>query len=413
MIGFHWISFYWISGLLLALIWLVPALQLAMHFSEVADLTQAQWNPPPNSPLPSLTIVVPGRNEEAEIEAALRSLLQLNYPRYQVVAVNDRSTDQTGAIMERLAAEPASAGKLQVFHVHELPSGWLGKVHAMWLGSQGDVPQRNAAQVNDSQRNAAQQISSDWLLFTDADCVFRTDCLRRAIHYATRTATDHLVLFPTAHMKTLGERMMISFPQVMAGFAMRPWKVRDPKARDHIGVGAFNLIRRSAYNAIGTYEALRLEVVDDIKLGEAIKKAGLRQDVVFGHELVSLRWAVGAAGVVANLEKNLFAFLRFRMSLVLAVCAVTFFLCFCPFLGLLLAPGWARTPFAVAVALIALAYTLTGRYMAGSPWMFLTCPIAALVFAFATLQSAFIAVRDGAITWRGTRYPLEELRKKR
>ena len=143
MIVFDWTLLYWISGLLLALIWLVPALQLALHFSEVADLTQPEWNPSQDSPLPSLTIVVPARNEEAEIEAALRSLLQLNYPQYQIVAVNDRSTDQTGAIMERLAAEPASAGKLRVIHVRDLPSGWLGKVHAMWLGSQGNAAQRN------------------------------------------------------------------------------------------------------------------------------------------------------------------------------------------------------------------------------------------------------------------------------
>ena len=408
MTGFDWIWFYWITGLLLALIWLVPTVQLALHSSEVADLNQPRWNPPPDAALPSLTIVVPARNEEAEIEPALRSVLELNYPRLEIVAVNDRSTDQTGAIMDRIAAEPAAQGRLRVIHVRNLPAGWLGKVHAMWLGSQGNASQKNAAQAT-----AAQQITSDWLLFTDADCVFRPDCLRRAIHYATKTATDHLVLFPTAHMKTLGERMMIGFPQVMASFVMRAWKVRDPNARDHIGVGAFNLVRRSAYEAIGTYEALRLEVVDDIKLGEAIKKAGLRQDVVFGHEFVSLRWAVGAAGVVANLEKNLFAFLRFRVSLALVVCALTLFLCVCPFLGLLLAPGWARAPFAVAIAMIALVYTLTGRYMASSPWMFLTCPIAALIFAFATLQSAFIAVRDGAITWRGTRYPLEELRKKR
>ena len=218
MIVFDWTLLYWITGLLLTVIWFVPALQLALHFSDVADLTQTEWNPSQDSPLPSLTIVVPARNEEAEIEAALRSLFQLNYPRYQVVAVNDRSTDQTSAIMERLAAEPASAGKLQVIHVHELPSGWLGKVHAMWLGSQGNAAQGDASQRNVAQGNAAQQISSDWLLFTDADCVFRPDSLRRAIHYATRTSTDHLVLFPTAHMKTLGERMMISFPQVMASF---------------------------------------------------------------------------------------------------------------------------------------------------------------------------------------------------
>ncbi len=407
MILFYGISFtltwfYWVSGLLLAAIWLVPALQLALHFSEVADLTQPEWNPPPDLPLPSLTIVVPARNEEAEIEAALRSLLQLNYPQYQVVAVDDRSTDKTGAIMERLAAEPASAGKLRVIHLHELPSGWLGKVHAMWLGSQTSATQENFAQQN----------GSDWLLFTDADCVFHPECLRRAIHYATSTATDHLVLFPTAHMKTLGERMMISFPQTMSSFAMRPWKVRDPKARDHIGVGAFNLIRRSAYEAIGTYEKLRLEVVDDIKLGESIKSAGLRQDVVFGHDLVSLRWAVGAAGVVANLEKNLFAFLRFRISMVLAVCGVTFFLCVCPFLGVFLAPGWAKVGFAAAVGMIALAYTLTGRYMGNSALLFLTCPVAALVFNFAALQSAFLALRDGAITWRGTKYSLKELKKK-
>src|SRR5216684_3903834 len=157
---FDWTLLYCVSGLLLALIWLVPTLQLVLHASEVADLTQPEWNPPQDAALPSLTIVVPGRNEEVEIEAALRSLLQLNYPRYQIVAVNDRSADQTGAIMERLAAEPASAGKLRVLHVRDLPSGWLGKLHAMWLG--------------------AQQNQSDWLLFTDADCVFHPDSLRRA-----------------------------------------------------------------------------------------------------------------------------------------------------------------------------------------------------------------------------------------
>jgi glycosyltransferase involved in cell wall biosynthesis len=371
-----------------------------LHFSEVADLTQPEWATPKDVALPSLTIVVPARNEEAEIEPALRSLLQLNYPQYEVVAINDRSTDQTGEIMERLAAEPTSQGRLRVVHVKDLPAGWLGKVHAMWTGAQQAGLQSHP------------QFKPDWILFTDADCVFAADSVRRAMHYTLNTNTDHLVLFPTAHMKRLGERMMISFPQVMSNFAMRPWKIRDPKARDHVGVGAFNLVRRTTYEAIGTYEKLRLEVVDDVKLGEAIKKSGLRQDVVFGPGLVTLRWAVGAAGVVSNLEKNLFAFLQFRIALVLAVCAVTSFFCIGPFAGLLFAAGWARAPFAVAVAMIAIAYSYTGRYMASSPLLFLTCPVAAIVFAYATLQSAFTALRDGAITWRGTKYSLKELKKK-
>lgn len=385
---------FWISGLLLVAIWLVPVVQLVLHFSEVANLAQPEWNPPQDALLPPLAIIVPARNEEAEIEAALRSLLQLNYPQYEVVAVNDRSTDQTGAIIDRLSAD--SHGRLRALHVQELPAVWLGKVHAMWLGAQ----------------QAGLQFKPDWLLFTDADCVFAADALRRAVHYAEKTGVDHLVLFPTAHMHSLGERMMISFPQVMSSFAMRPWKARDPKARDHMGVGAFNLVRNKAYETIGTYEALRLEVVDDIKLGEIVKKSGLRQDVTYGPGLVTLRWAVGAAGVVANLEKNLFAFLRFRIALVLAVCAVTSFFCIVPFAGLALAGGWARVPFAVAVALIAIAYTYTGRYMDSSPWLFLTCPFAAIVFAYATLQSAFVALRDGAVTWRGTKYSLEELKRK-
>ena len=392
MMGSYWIWACWISGLLLAAIWLVPTLQLALHFSEIADLTRPEWDPSKDAVLPSLTIVVPARNEEAEIEPALRSLVQLNYSQIQIIAVNDRSTDQTGAIMERLAAEPTAQGRLRVLHVRKLPPGWLGKLHAMWLG--------------------AQQGKGEWFLFTDADCVFHPDSLRRAVAYAIKTGADHLVLFPTAHMNTLGERMMISFPQIMANFAMRPWKVRDPKARDHVGMGAFNMIRRSAYEQIGTYEKLRLEVVDDIKLGESIKRVGLRQDVVYGPGLVTLRWAVGAFGVVANLEKNMFAFLQFRVSLVLAVCAATFFLCVWPFAGLVLAAGWARVGFAAAVAMIAIAYAFTARVTGGSPLLFLTCPAGALLFEVAVLRSAYRTLRDGAVTWRGTKYPLSELRKK-
>src|SRR5215470_12611572 len=175
------IWFFWISGSLLALIWSVSILQLALHFSEIADLTRPEWDPPVGAALPLLTIVVPARNEEAEIEPALRSLLQLDYPQYEVIAVDDRSTDQTGAIMDRLAAEPATQGRLRVLHVKDLPQGWLGKLHAMWLGSL-----RNA-----SLRDAAQQGSSEWLLFTDADCVFHPTTLRRALHYAISNGIDH------------------------------------------------------------------------------------------------------------------------------------------------------------------------------------------------------------------------------
>jgi hypothetical protein len=105
-------------------------------------------------------------------------------------------------------------------------------------------------------------------------------------------------------MKGPGERMMIAFFQVLFVFGHRPWKVADPKARDHMGVGAFNLVRRPVYDAVGTYRALRMEVIDDMKLGKVIKNAGFAQRNVSGEDLISLHWAKGAFGIANSLTKN-------------------------------------------------------------------------------------------------------------
>jgi glycosyltransferase involved in cell wall biosynthesis len=388
---------FWISGLLLAIGWTIPVIRAAIYFRHVADLTLPEFQPPPDAQFPALTIVVPARNEAETIEPAMRSLLRLNYPDYQIIAVNDRSTDATGEIIERLAASPESAGRLRVLHVRELPSGWLGKPHAMWLGAE---------------HGAGFAAGNDWILFTDADCIFHPDCLRRALHYAVRTGAEHLALMPTGIMHSLSERMMMSFPQVAGNLALRPWKVRDPQARDFVGVGAFNLIRRSAYNAVGTWQSISMAVIDDLKLGEIVKQAGLRQDIVFGKDLVSVRWLIGAWGIVRNLEKNLFALFRFRMSLAIAACLAVLFICVWPFVGIFLAPGWVKAPFAVALLMVLGMHFITARVSTISPLIFLTFPLAALVFVTAVMRSAYVALRDGGIIWRGTKYSLEELRKK-
>src|ERR1700692_448150 len=144
----------------------------------------------------------------------------------------------------------------------------------------------------------------DWLLFTDADVQFKPDSVRRALAYAEAERADHVVLFPQMIMKRPGEYMMIAFFQTLFVFGHRPWKVSDPKTKDHMGVGAFNLVRRSVYDAVGSYEALRFELIDDMKLGKVVKNAGYAQRVVFGKDATSIRWAKGALGVVDNLTKN-------------------------------------------------------------------------------------------------------------
>ena len=397
MIGSYWIWFCWTTGILLAAVWTIPVIRAAIYFRHVADLTRPEFEPPADARFPSLTIVVPARNEAETIEPAMRSLFRLNYPHYRIVAVNDRSTDATGEILEKLAASSESAGRLRVLHVRELPPGWLGKTHAMWLGAE---------------EGSSQADGNDWILFTDADCIFHPDCLRRTLHYALRTGAEHLVLMPTGIMHALSERMMMSFPQVAGNLALRPWKVRDPDARDFVGAGAFNLIRRSVYNAVGTWRSISMAVIDDLKLGEVVKQAGRRQDLVFGKDLVRVRWLIGAWGIVRNLEKNLFGLFRFRMSLAIAACLAVLLICVWPFAGVFLAPGWAKAPFALAVLMVLGMHFITARVSTISPLIFLTFPLAALVFVTAVLRSAYVALRDGAITWRGTKYPLEELRKK-
>ncbi len=397
----------WISGTILALGWFSRIVDAALGMPSIADISLQEWDRNPVTPSgdPRVSIIVPARNEEETIEQSLRSLLALDYDNYEVIAVDDRSTDRTGEIMDvmrqrqnprPLAHDAKRTGHpsvplLVIVHHRELPAGWLGKTHAMWT--------------------ATNLATGDWLLFTDADVIFKPDSLRRALAYAEAEAADHVVLFPRLIMKTWGERMMIAFFQSMFVFGHRPWKVADPKASDHMGVGAFNLVRRGAYEGVGTYEALRMEVVDDMKLGKVVKNAGFAQRNVFGGDLISIRWAQGARGVVDNLTKNFFAVLSFqRWRTVLSAFGLAF-LNLGPFLGIWLAQGWARLPFAIALASILLIYVGISRRAAVPPYYFLLHPVSTSLFIYTLLRSMVLTLWHDGVVWRGTKYPLEELRK--
>jgi glycosyltransferase involved in cell wall biosynthesis len=400
--------FHWIAGTVLALAWFSRIVDAALGMPSVADVSRPEWDRSPVLPggNPRVSIIVPARNEEETIEQALNTLLALDYDNYEVIAVNDRSSDRTGEIIERLAESssqnphpvPArNAGtrmghpSLRVVHHRELPPGWLGKTHAMWT--------------------AANHASGDWLLFTDADVLFKPDSLRRALVYAESVAADHLVMFPRMIMKRPGEYMMIAFFQTMFLFGHRPWKVADPSTDDHMGVGAFNLVRRRVYDAVGTYQALRMEVLDDMKLGKVVKKAGYAQRNVFGGDLISIRWAKGAMGMVNNLTKNFFAVLSFQWWRTVISAFGLAFLNYGPFLGVFLAHGWARVPYAVALVSMLAVYIGMSWRSAVPPYYFLLHPVSTTLFIYTLLRSMILTLWNDGIEWRGTKYPLEELRK--
>ncbi|HVO81362.1 MAG TPA: glycosyltransferase family 2 protein [Terriglobales bacterium] len=385
--------FHWIAGCILGLAWASRLISAALGMPRIPDISRPEWNRNPVTPdgNPQVSVIVPARNEEEEIEQALTTLLALDYDNYEIIAVDDRSTDRTGDIMDRVAASPGAHRRLKVIHIDSLPTGWLGKTHAMWT--------------------AAKQATGDWLLFTDADVLFKPDALRRAMAYAESEPADHVVLFPRMIMKRPGEKMMIAFFQTLFVFGHRPWKVAEPDTKDHMGVGAFNLVRRRVYEAVGTYHALRMEVLDDMKLGKVVKTAGYAQRNVFGEDLISIRWAKGALGVVSNLTKNFFAIMSFQWPRALLSCAALAFLNLMPFLGVWLAHGWARLPYAVALLSMFFIYLGMSWKSAVPPYYFFLHPLSTALFMYTMLRSMSLTLWHGGVVWRGTKYPLEDLKK--
>ena len=381
---------HWILGTFLALAWISRLMAAARGMPTIANVNSPEWDRKPHSN-PRVSIIVPACNEEATVDAALTTLLNLDYENYEVIFVNDRSKDATGEIADAVAATPEGKNRLKVIHIDTLPSGWLGKPHAMWT--------------------AALDATGEWLLFTDADVLFKPDSVRRVLSYAENEAADHVVLFPRIILRTVGEKLMIAFFQTLFIFGHRPWRVADPESNDHMGVGAFNFIRRSVYEAIGTYKSLCLEVLDDMKLGKVVKNSGYRQRNVFGDDLISLRWAQGAMGVVRNLTKNFFAIMSFQWLRAVGSCLMLVLLNFFPFVGLWLAPGWAKVPYAVVLVSIFAIYVGMSWHSSVPSYYFFLHPVSTLLFVYTMLRSMVVTLWRGGVVWRGTKYELDELRR--
>ncbi len=379
-----------ITAWAVALLWVASTVIALKKLPGIPDVLSPQYAQPKAEP-PRLTIVVPAKNEAADIEATLRDLMALEGVSAEIFAVDDRSTDDTGAIMDRVAAEAAAQGrKVTVLHIAELPAGWMGKTHAMAV--------------------AARKATAPWLLFTDGDIRFAKDTLLRAINFAESEHADHVVIFPTLVLKSFGERAMIAFFQGISALFSRFWRIPIEGTKESLGVGAFNLIRTDVYHKLGGFESLRMEVLEDLRLGFEVKRQGFRQRVAFGRDLVRVRWAVGALGVIRNITKNMFAVFRFRIGLTLGACAGMVIFCLSPFAAL--AGGWwMRGATAVVMMMLLLLYRYYRQFTGISIRYAFTFPLAALLLLYAVLRSMVLTLARGGVMWRGTLYPLADLRK--
>ena len=371
---------------LIAFFWLTHGIRVAYGALRLPWLKD--FGPAPDAECPRISMLFAARDEEEKLPAALATLMEIDYPNLEVIEVDDRSQDATGRILDGFAAEHP---RLCVVHVAELPPGWLGKPHAL--------------------QKAYEASTGDWLLFTDADVRFKADALRRAIGLAKAQRLDHLTLMGDVEMIGFWETVLITFFGMAFNLAADPYRVPNPNSRAYVGVGAFQLLRRAAYEGSGTHRRLAMEVVDDMKLGKIVKQSGFRSGAGMAQDFVALRWHAGLGNLVRGVTKNFFAAVGYNVPAVALAIAGLLLMNVTPLFGVLFGHGWIRV-FAAIGLLIALCFhTGVDIGMRVSPLYAFTHPLGAILLSYMLLRSTTITLKQGGIIWRDTFYPLEELKR--
>jgi hypothetical protein len=212
-------------------------------------------------------------------------------------------------------------------------------------------------------------------------------------------------------MFTFGERIALTFFALAFLMSVRPWRVSDSRSRAFAGVGMFQLIRRSAYEKIGTHRRLAMEVVDDMKLGKLVKQAGFRSAMARAGDDVSVHWHSGVRNIIRGTTKNFFAFAEFSLWMVGTQIFGLIAMCIFPWLALPFVHGWALLFAGIAVGLAIILDIGVCVELRASPAYALTFPIGALIFVWMLVRSTIVTLWSGGITWRGTFYPLKELKR--
>ncbi|NLF31951.1 MAG: glycosyltransferase [Planctomycetes bacterium] len=341
---------------------------------------------------PSLSVVVPACDEGDKIAAAAASLAAQGYPDLQLVFVDDRSTDDTGAIIDRLAA---ADGRVTAVRVGHLPEGWLGKVHALQRGLEA--------------------ARGEFVLFTDADVHYQDGTLERAVAYMLRDRLDHLAAVPSLWPATFTTDLLIGqFIRQLLALFIPPWRIRDPRSKAFFGVGAFNMVRRKAFQATEGFAWLRMDTGDDMALGLMMKRAGGRCDVVWAGDLLGLHWYRTIREAMRGCEKAYASGANCRLRRMVLAAALLAGLelspVVTPLLGLWPSLRVAGLVGMANLVVFALAAVLLARWARASVLRSLLTPLVTPVTAAMVLRAGLLGRLRGGIVWRGTLYPAAALR---
>jgi glycosyltransferase involved in cell wall biosynthesis len=339
---------------------------------------------------PRISIVIAARNEERNIEEALRSVLGLDYPDLEIVFVNDRSTDRTAEIVERISRRDP---RVHLETITALPDGWLGKNYALHAG--------------------AARAGGELILFTDADIVFEPTTLRRAVVYMKEETLDHLTAGGDVSAPTLPLRLFIGAFAFFFVLYARPWRAPNPRSADHVGIGAFNLVRAAVYRAAGGHQPIAMRPDDDMKLGKLLKKSGARQAFIGAVGFIRVEWYPSVGEAIRGLEKNSFSAVNYSLGLLTLATAAQLLFYTWPFVALFLTRGWILACNAAIVAVLLILVGTLAAQSGSKAWYAIAFPLANLLFVYILWRSSLMTLSAGGIRWRDTFYPLAALRANR
>lgn len=336
---------------------------------------------------PAVSVVIAARDEEQRIGETLNRLLTADYPHLEIVLANDRSTDSTAAIAAAIAKQEP---RLRIVTIDDVPEGWLGKTNAM--------------------TQAANLATGEFLLFTDGDIQFSPDAIRLAMQYTLDRNLDHFCLFPSMETQGWTECVLVSFFAMLFAFGTQPWlrSLRFPGA--YYGIGAFNLVRRSAYETAGGHDPIKLDILDDVKLGKLLFKQKASADYLVAEDTVRVRWQASAWGVIQGLEKNAFASMSYSLIKVIGFSTSFSLIFFSPFLVAITFPLDSIYGFLAVLILLHLTFGRLSVAFCGSWTVMPGLVVGAAGVLFAFWRSAILTLRQGGVTWRNTFYSLKDLR---
>jgi glycosyltransferase involved in cell wall biosynthesis len=381
----YWADIAAYSSAAITAFWVLATFLRPFELRGIIRFEELDTAPP--RPSPRLSIVVAARNEETTIGAALSTLLAQDYDDFEVVIVDDRSTDATGDVIAALARhEP----RLIPLTIGTLPDGWLGKVHALEV--------------------ATRRATGDFILFTDADVHFAPGALRRAVAAMDRETLDHLAVIP--HFVThswLLDSMVTAFGIIFLHTARAG---RIAEGGGFAGVGAFNLVRRDALARTPGFEWLKMEICDDVGLAYMLHLAQARARLAMSRSDIAMHWYNTVGEMIAGLEKNLFAVgAGYKLHRGVSAAIALVFIALGPWLSLLQTTyswAWVCGPLAILASWM---MALRMRPLWNTRVLGPSLPsVGLLLIAAAMIRSMYATLKRRGIVWRGTHYPLAALR---